>query len=177
MNTNSVDFFRENEFNNVNGTEIILAAWEIATPGNRGNIIRLAHNIGAGKVLFVNDNPEFSNLKVKKTAGFPFDKIAWEFISHHDFLALEGKEFKLVALETCDGANNIFNVHLPEKAIIIAGNESDGLPDDIIEKAGYKIFIPMPGGCKSMNVSHALAVAGIEWYRQMTHHFMEVNHM
>ena len=70
-------------------------------------------------------------------------------------------------METCDGAENIYSVDLPQRAIILAGGESHGLPDDVIENADRKVFIPMPGSCKSMNVSHALAVAGFEWYRQI----------
>ena len=96
-------------------TQLILAGWEITNPGNIGNIIRLAHNIGAEKVLFVNDKPEFSRLKVKKTAGFSFEQMTWEFISHHNFFAVLEKEFSLVILETCNGAKNIFNVDLPSK--------------------------------------------------------------
>ena len=168
MNTNSVDFFRENEMIYLHDRcELIFAVWEIGNPGNIGNIIRLAHNIGAIRVLFINEKQEFNRLKIKKTAGFSFDQMSWAFISRQDFFKLTGKEHELIILETCNGAKDIYSVKLPRKVIILAGSESNGLPVDIIEKSKNKIFIPMPGDCKSMNVSHALAVAGFEWYRQM----------
>lgn len=93
-------------------TGLILAVWEIINPGNIGQIIRLGHNIGARKILFVNDKPDFRESK------------------------------------------NIFSAKLPKKAIMLAGNESHGIPAYIIEKSNCKTFIPMRGGCKSMNVSH-----------------------
>jgi tRNA (cytidine/uridine-2'-O-)-methyltransferase len=168
MNTNSVTFFVENPIDKIaENVAIILAVWEITNPGNVGNIIRTAHNLGAEKVLFVNDKPTFNYLKIKKTAGFSYEQMKWKFISQSDFYALLEEEYKLVVLETCNGAENIYDVALPSKAIILAGNESYGLTDEVIEKADRKVFIPMPGECKSMNVSHALAVAGFEWYRQM----------
>ena len=169
MNTNSVHFFNNTEIDRTpEDCELILAVWEISNPGNLGNIIRLAHNIGALKVLFMNDSPEFSKLKIKKTAGFSYDQMSWEFISQADFLQMIDSNRELVILETCNDARNIYRINLPKKAIILAGNESHGLPKEIIKKADHKIFIPMQGGCKSMNVSHAMAVAGFEWYRQIS---------
>ena len=35
-----------------------------------------------------------------------------------------------------------------------------------LKHSDLKVYIPMPGGCKSMNISHALTVAGFEWYRR-----------
>ena len=64
METNSVDFFKNNKINALpNNCEIILAVWEIINPENLGRTIRLAHNIGAKEVLFINDEPNFRNSK------------------------------------------------------------------------------------------------------------------
>ena len=152
-------FFNENKTGFLpNDKSLLLAAWEITNPGNIGNIIRLAHNINAEKVLFLNEQPEFNHLKIKKTAGFSFEQMDWQFISSDDFFGLTGNDYEFIVLETCNGAENIYEVKLPGKAIILAGNESYGLPD-IVKKADCRVFIPMPGGCRLMNISHALAVA------------------
>ncbi len=90
-----------------------------------------------------------------------------QLISENDFYSFLNKDFELVVLETCEGSKNIYDEKLPAKTILLAGNESHGLPVEVIEKSKLKVHIPMPGGCKSMNISHALAVAGFEWYRQM----------
>ncbi|MCF6333374.1 MAG: hypothetical protein L3J11_08825 [Draconibacterium sp.] len=167
MNTNSVDFFNSNTIQPLSeNQELIFAVWEIRNPENIGQIIRLAHNIGAKKALFINEKINFRESKIIKTAGFSYKQMAWEFLSATDFFALPINNFKLVVLETCEGSNNIFTENLPDKTILLAGSESYGLPPKIIAKSNLQVHIPMPGGCKSMNVSHALSVVAFEWYRQ-----------
>lgn len=170
MNTNSVKFFNEQEVNQVPGTsKIILAAWEVKNPSNLGKIIRLGHNLDAEKILFINDEPTYRESKIKKTAGFSYEQARWEILSAEAFFTfMKSDEGQLVVLETCEGAKNIFQEKLPQKAILLAGSESHGLPSEIIKLASQKVYIPMPGGCKSMNISQALSVAGFEWYRQQT---------
>lgn len=169
MNTNSVDFFQTNQISALpDNRKLIIAVWKIGNPENIGQVIRLAHNVGALKVIFINEKKTFRNSRIEKTAGFSFSQMDWEFLSKQEFMQLIQSDFKLVVLETCSGAENIFKKKLPGKAIILAGSESHGLPVEIIKLSDLKVFIPMPGGCKSMNVSHALSVASFEWYRQFS---------
>lgn len=168
MITNSVSFFKTNPAVPVSlEHQLILAAWEVASPENMGQIIRLAYNVGAEKVFFIRQKENRNLSKIKKTAGFSYEQMDWELISEEKFYALIDKKYELVALETCEGSKSIYDERLPAKTILLAGNESHGLPVGIIQKSSIKVHIPMPGGCKSMNVSHALAVAAFEWYRQM----------
>ena len=167
MNTNSVTFFQNKPIKHIpENNELILAAWKLENPANIGQIIRLGHNVGAKKIFFINENKNFKVSKIKKTAGFSFSQMDWDFITETEFYSLLNKKAKLIILETCDGSKNIFSKNLPRKAIILAGNETRGLPPEIISKSDIKVHIPMPGGCKSMNISHALSVAAFEWYRQ-----------
>ena len=169
MNTNSVEFFKSSQSKVLtNKQEIILAVWEIGNPENAGQIIRLGHNIKAQKVIFINETVNFRESKIKKTAGFSFDQMNWEFITPETFFQTIDKELSFVVLETCDGSENIFLKSLPDKIVLLAGSESHGLPESVIKRSDLKVHIPMPGGCKSMNVSHALSVAAFEWYRQKT---------
>lgn len=167
MNTNSVAFFKNEPAKSIPADhQLVLAAWEIASPENMGQIIRLAHNVGAEKVLFITQKENRNNSKIKKTAGFSYEQMDWELISESELYTWVTKDFKLVVLETCEGSKNIFNEKLPAKIILLAGNESHGLPKEVIRNSHLKVNIPMPGGCKSMNISHALSVAAFEWYRQ-----------
>ena len=170
MNTNSVKFFNEQEVKTVPGNaKIILAAWEVKNPSNLGKIIRLGHNLNAEKILLINDEPTYRESKIKKTAGFSFEQANWKILSKEVFFAfVDSSENELLVLETCEGSKNIYQEKLPQKMILLAGSESHGLPPEIIQKCKKRIFIPMPGDCKSMNISQALSVAGFEWYRQQT---------
>lgn len=167
INTNSVRFFQENPFESPgNNARIILAAWQLSNPENMGKIIRLGHNLGAAEVLFIRGEEKHRVSKIRKTAGFSFDQQKWRFIGEDEFVAdvLPGE--RLTVLETCDGASNMFETQLPASTILLAGSESHGLPEHIIARSEKRVFIPMPGGCKSMNISNALSVAAFEWLRQ-----------
>jgi tRNA G18 (ribose-2'-O)-methylase SpoU len=167
MKTNSVQFFNDTNIKPVcNSCELILAAWEVKNPSNIGHIIRLGHNAGAEKVLFAGEYNNYRESRIKKTAGFSFEQLEWQMIAPVNFLAETEKNMELVILETCENSTNIFETKLPQKAIILAGNETHGLPEKIIQCGKLQVHIPMPGDCKSMNISHALSVAAFEWYRQ-----------
>ncbi|WP_167609941.1 TrmH family RNA methyltransferase [Maribellus sediminis] len=167
MNTNSIQFFNTNPVDVPGGAaEIILAAWQISNSENIGKIIRLAHNVGASQALFIQGGENHRLSKIKKTAGFSFDQQNWSFCSEEEFLSNYLPYYDSAALETCDGATNIFTTQLPKKILLLAGSESHGIPEHILDKINHKVVIPMPGGCKSMNVSNALSVAAFEWLRQ-----------
>lgn len=169
MNTNSVQFFNAKEDEKFpEKSAIIIAAWHLSNAENIGKIIRLAHNIGAQEVLFIKEGENHRDSKIKKTAGFSYDQMKWRFISEIEFLTLLQSEYQLTVLETCDDATNIYGEKLPPKTILLAGSESHGLPENIIKMANKSVYIPMPGGCKSLNISNALSVAAFEWYRQQT---------
>ena len=73
------------------------------------------------------------NLKLKRLPDFHSTSKAWEIINEKQFVAFIAGGYKLVALETCEGSKNIFETELPEKIILLGGNESHGLPDEIFK--------------------------------------------
>ncbi|WP_340113406.1 TrmH family RNA methyltransferase [Maribellus mangrovi] len=170
MNTNSVQFFRDHPVDSDSEeAQLILAAWKISNAENIGKIIRLAHNVGATQALFVQGDENHRLSKIKKTAGFSYDQQAWSFITEKEFETEYLPNHVVTALETCDGAVDLYQTRLPVKTILLAGSESRGIPEEILALINHKVFIAMPGGCKSMNVSNALSVAAFEWLRQTTY--------
>lgn len=167
MIINSVEFFQTKpETVLLNNAEIILALWNVNNPENIGHVIRLGQNVNAKNVLLVSNENKFRESKIKKTAGFSFLQQNWKFVSEEQFLNEWDETYTFSVLETCEGSENIYNCDLPSKMVLLAGNESHGIPREIIQKSQLKIHIPMPGACKSMNVSHALSVAAFEWFRK-----------
>ena len=92
--------------------------------------------------------------------------MSWRFINISEFKSVIESNAQLVVLETCTDSQNIFTTDLPDKILLIAGSESHGIPKSILKQSMCKVFIPMPGECKSLNVTHALSIAAFEWYRQ-----------
>lgn len=166
METNSVVFFTEKQYPEPLNKPVI-AAWQIINPENIGNLIRLADNVGATHVYILGDDFQLRMSSIKKTAGLSFANIKLIFISLEKFFDEIDPEYQLVAIETSAKSTNIFATLLPEKIVLMLGNERNGLPEKLLKKCHLQVHIPMTGKCKSMNVSHALSVALFEWQRQM----------
>ncbi len=166
METNSVAFFNDQKYPELS-VKPIIAAWQIINPENIGNLIRLADNLGAEDVFILGENFHLRMSSIKKTAGLSFDRIKLSFISPDAFFNQISAEYQLVAIETSEESTNIFTEKLSQNIVFLLGNERNGLPGEILRKCNAQVHIPMTGSCKSMNVSHALAVALFEWQRQM----------
>lgn len=145
---------------------LILAAHELKTPENMGSIIRLAANLNAEKVYFIHESFVVKQSKLKRVAHSSHGNIDYEILTLQEFWNKIGEEYQLIALETTSESKNLFNYPLPEKCVLLCGNERFGLPNEIIQKCKKSIFIPLPGSTRSMNVSHALTIAAFEWARQ-----------
>lgn len=166
METNSVVFFNAKSYT-LPVDQPVIAGWQIINPENIGNLIRLADNAGASQVYILGRDFQLRTSSIKKTAGLSFANIDLHFCTPEEFFEAIPKDYQLVAIETCADSVNLFQEKLPEKIAFLLGNERNGLPEEILEKCNRKVHIPMTGKCKSMNVSHALAVALFEWQRQM----------
>jgi tRNA (cytidine/uridine-2'-O-)-methyltransferase len=134
-------------------TKIALFQPEIA--GNVGTIIRTC-------VCFDME------LHIIEPCGFPFDmnrirKSALDYInfakifrhnSFADFFAseIEEKDQRLV-LATTKGSEKYRDFKFEENDIILFGQESAGVPDEIFEKASHRVFIPMKNQMRSLNIA------------------------
>ena len=145
----------------------MLLADHLMTPDNLGAMIRLADNIGATEVCFLGKEEEHSLAKVRRAAASSRDNIRWYFSeeSYLHKIVPEGK--RIVAIETADDATCIYDTELPEDVAFIVGSESFGLSEALLSQCDLVVYIPVPGPTRSLNVSHAAAVALFEWQRQM----------
>ena len=145
----------------------ILIADHLMTPDNIGAMIRLADNIGASEVCFLGSEEEHRMSKIRRAAASSRDNIHWYFSEETDLRKIVPKDKALVAIETSDNATCIYETSLPENVAFIVGSESQGLSETLLEQCDIVVYIPVPGPTRSLNVSHAAAVALFEWQRQM----------
>jgi len=145
----------------------ILIADHLMTPDNLGAMIRLADNIGASEVCFLGSEEEHRLGKVRRAAASSRDNIRWYFSGETDLHKIVPKSKKIVAIETANNATCIYDTPLPEDIAFIVGNERNGLSDEMLDQCDMVVYIPVPGPTRSLNVSHAAAVALFEWQRQM----------
>jgi len=146
----------------------IIIGYDIKTPENIGNIIRLADNVACHKVLFVTEKNDIRESKIKKTAASSFKSINWKFCSAKEFYKEIPDDFSLVAIETSSDSENIYSSQLPTKIALIVGNEIAGISNELLDKCEKIVHIPIFGQNTSLNVSHSLAIAIFEWQRRMT---------
>ena len=145
----------------------MLIADHLLTPDNLGAMIRLADNIGASEMCFLGREEEHRLGKVRRAAASSRDNIRWYFSDETDLRKIVPEGKTIVAIETADNATYIYDTQLPENVAFIVGNESFGISEEVLVQCDKVVYIPVPGPTRSLNVSHAAAVALFEWQRQM----------
>ena len=68
----------------------------------------------------------------------------------------------------CLNGNNVYDENLPEDAIIVMGNEANGISKDIMNRIDHQITIPQFGAnhaTESLNVATATSVILSEFKR------------
>lgn len=145
----------------------MLIADHLMTPDNLGALIRLADNIGATEVCFLGSEEEHRMGKVRRSAASSRDNIRWYFTEETDLHKIVPQGKTIVAIETADNATCIYDTQLPDNVAFIVGSERDGLSNELLKQCDVVVYIPVPGPTRSLNVSHAAAVALFEWQRQM----------
>ena len=145
----------------------IVIADHLMTPDNLGAMIRLADNIGASEMCFLGKEDEHRMGRVRRAAASSRDNIKWYFSEETDLRKIVPEGKAIVAIETADNATCIYDTPLPENVAFIVGSESHGIREDILTQCDMVVYIPVPGPTRSLNVSHAAAVALFEGQRQM----------
>ena len=145
----------------------IVIADHLMTPDNLGAMIRLADNIGATEMCFLGSEADHRLGKVRRAAASSRDNIRWFFTEETDLHKIVPNGKSIVAIETTDDATCIYDTKLPEDVAFIVGSESQGIREELLKQCDMVVYIPVPGPTRSLNVSHAAAVALFEWQRQM----------
>ena len=145
----------------------MVIADHLMTPDNLGAMIRLADNIGACEMCLLGKEDEHRMGRVRRAAASSRDNIKWYFSEATDLRKIVPEDKTIVAIETADNATCIYDTPLPENVAFIVGSESHGISENLLSQCDLVVYIPVPGPTRSLNVSHAAAVALFEWQRQM----------
>jgi len=97
----------------------IIIAPNLRSPSNIGGIIRLAGNMGCRKVIFTGNPEHFRKDKIRRSATTAFDKTDWEICNPEEWRAKIPDGYKIIAIETLESANNLYQTTLPEKVAFI----------------------------------------------------------
>ena len=140
----------------IDDREWILALDDIRDPGNLGTIIRLCDWFGIQHLVCSENTVDCFNPKVlQATMG----SIARVNIVYTDLLQFI-TDFKGLVYGTFMDGEPVYTIKLPQKGILVMGNEANGISNEIKNKVDKKISIPQFGGkqTESLNVATAAAI-------------------
>lgn len=145
-------------------TGLILALDEINDPGNLGTIIRLCDWFGVTKLVCSKNTVDCYNQKVVQASMGSLTRIN---IVYQDVIPFIKKSSIPSFIADMEG-ENVYTSLLPDNAILIMGNEANGVSQEIRDVVNSKISIPRFGDVKeteSLNVATATAILLSEFKR------------
>ena len=145
-----------------NGITVVLDS--IQDPGNLGTIIRLCDWFDVTNLICSLNTVDCFNPKVIQATMGSIVRVNIMYTDIEEFLT---KSKFPIYIGAMNGAN-IYKEKLPDKAIIVVGNEANGVSTKIMDLANNKITIPQFGvnqETESLNVATATAILLSEFKR------------
>ncbi|MEN2399723.1 RNA methyltransferase [Flavobacterium sp. MC2016-06] len=143
---------------------LILALDDIRDPGNLGTIMRLCDWFGITQIICSKETVDIYNPKVVQATMGSITRVNVSYVDLKTFLT----QTKLPVFGTFMDGENIYRSNLPQDAIIIMGNEGNGISVEIEKMITSRITIPRFGvlqKTESLNVASATAIVLSEFKR------------
>lgn len=145
---------------------IRVALYQPNIPQNTGAAMRLCACLGFGLDIIEPCGFVLDDRKIRRSGMDYIDNLV---LTRHrcwrEFLDLYQGRRRIVLLTT-KAAQAYTDFAFRPDDILLAGQESAGVPGDVHEAADARLTIPMPGGGRSLNVVNALAMVSGEAVRQ-----------
>jgi TrmH family RNA methyltransferase len=152
-----------NQINPIMGG-LILVLDSINDPGNLGTIIRLCDWFGIEQLVCSNETVDCFNSKVVQASMGSLTRVAVSYLDLKKYLQ---NALAPIFLADIDGLN-VYKTKLPDSAVLVLGNEANGISDEIKQLVTTKITIPRYGAfqqTESLNVATASAILLSEFRR------------
>ena len=143
---------------------LIVALDAINDPGNLGTIIRLCDWFGIDQLLCSKETVDCYNTKVVQSSMGSLTRVAISYIDLKEYLTSVSIP---VFIADMDG-DNIYEMKPPTSAVLVMGNEANGISNSIKQIVSTKITIPRYGNSQlteSLNVATATAILLSEFRR------------
>ena len=143
---------------------LIVALDSVNDPGNLGTIIRLCDWFGVTQLICSKDTVDCYNSKVVQASMGSLTRVSLKYIDLEDYL----KQTNLPTFIADMDGKNVYQSNLPKEAILVMGNEANGVSSSIKRLVKSKISIPRFGDVQeteSLNVATATAILLSEFKR------------
>jgi TrmH family RNA methyltransferase len=136
-----------------NGVTVVLD--QLQDPGNLGTIIRSCDWFGVENIVCSAGTVDAFNHKAVQSAKGSLLRVNINYTDLSAFLSIQ-KALPVYAAVL--GGNSIHEVNFQQPAILVIGNEANGISKEILSFATDHITIPKKGKAESLNAAIATAV-------------------
>ncbi|MEY3499952.1 MAG: hypothetical protein RL308_1621 [Bacteroidota bacterium] len=143
---------------------LIIALDDIRDPGNLGTILRLCDWFGISQVICSEQTVDIFNPKVVQATMGSIARVNVSYLDLNLFL----QKTTLPIFGTFMNGSTIYKEILPNEAVIVMGNEANGISESIEKTIKNRLTIPRFGDLQqteSLNVATATAIILSEFSR------------
>ena len=156
--------FKIPEATDINNNKLIVALDDVRDPGNLGTIIRLCDWFGVLDLVCSEATVDCFNPKVIQATMGSITRVNISYLNLENFL----KENETEVFGAFMDGKNVYKSELPNKGILVLGNEANGISATIETLINKRISIPRFGqlqATESLNVATATAILLSEFKR------------
>ncbi len=136
----------------------------LRSPFNTGSIFRSCDCFGVGSLALCGITPRPPMPKLERTAMGTVGLTDWQYYTTTAEAISYYKTggFRIIGVETVEGAASLYEAGWPEKTAFVFGNEEFGMTEEALLLCDAFIDIPLVGRKNSLNVASAFAVVMAE---------------
>ena len=143
---------------------LIVALDTVRDPGNLGTIIRLCDWFGVKQLVCSTGTVDCYNPKVVQATMGSIARVS----VHYTDLSAYIKNTQLPVYAAVMEGSNVYKMSIPGAAVIVMGNEANGISSELLDLIEHKVTIPNFGNAisaESLNVATATAILLSEFRR------------
>ena len=139
--------------------DLILSIVGVKNPHNIGPIMRICAHFGVNTIFFDSNSPVFSASAYRTSEG---GAEALSFVQIQDLgealMQAKKAQYQILTTSSHPPSINLYQAQIKNKAIIVMGEEREGLSAEILKLGDLSLMIPGSGAVESLNVSSAVSV-------------------
>lgn len=140
----------------INFNRWIVVLDTVRDPGNLGTIIRLCDWFGVENLVCSPTTVDCFNPKVVQATMGSIARVSIHYLHINNFL----KSAPVPVYGTFLEGTNVYQTPLPDRGILVLGNEAQGISEEVSNLCTHKLHIPAfgKGQTESLNVASATAI-------------------
>ena len=156
---------KENSKSKIQNSELVLALDGLQDPGNMGTILRIADWFGIRHVVCGTGTVSCYNPKVVQSTMGAIFRTHVDYCDLAQWLGEKNNKGIDTYGAMLDGSD-LYKTTLRRPAVLVIGNEGQGISPTVARNIKHRITIPNIGGtCESLNAATATAILCSEFYR------------